>query len=150
MRFKQRVEVVDMNSSLSLSPAYIAPGVRLSPSSPPKYSYPFVDLTSPYSPSDDSCLPPLPPLPPFPHPPPGLPCYELSNITPTSCPISDQPPANPSPPPSPTSPMLFLTAQLVEHHMANMDTEQDTSLMFVKPAAPPALSLLFRGVSKNP
>jgi hypothetical protein len=137
MRFKQRVEVVDMTSSpsyspsLSLSPAYIAPGVRLSPSSPPKYSYPFVDLTSPYSPSDDSCLPPLPPLPPFPHPSPGLPCYELSNI-------------------SPTSPMLFLTAQLVEHHMANMDTEQDTSLMFVKPAAPPALSLLFRGVSKNP
>ena len=47
-------------------------------------------------------------------------------------------PANPSPPPSPTISMLSLTAQLEEHHMANMDTVQDASLMFIKPSDPPA------------
>jgi len=88
MKFKQSVEVVDItmtspsysptqSPSLSLSPAYLAPGDSPSPSTSPKYSYPVVDLTSPYSPSDDACIPPLPPLPPLPppslYPPPPLP-----------------------------------------------------------------------------
>jgi len=43
-----------------------------------------------------------------------------------------------SPPASPTTSLLSLTAQLEEHHLAHTDTMQDASLMFVKPNAPPA------------
>merc|ERR550519_753511 len=54
--------------SLSLSPVYIPPGD--SPSTPPspKYSFSLIDLTSPYSPTDESAIMTLPPLPPLPPP----------------------------------------------------------------------------------
>jgi len=99
MKFKQSVEVVDMTSpsysptqspSLSLSPTYIAPGDSPSPPTTPKYSYPVVDLTSPYSPSDDACI--LPPLPPLPPPP---------SISPP--PLPPPPPSFPDPVPTTTS-----------------------------------------------
>ena len=74
LKYKKSVEVVDLSPQysptqspiLSLSPDYEAPSLESPDSSPP-----LVDLTSPYSPSDEvpsdqppSPLPPLPPLPP--------------------------------------------------------------------------------------
>jgi len=124
MKFKKSVEVVDMTASpsysptqspsLSLSPTYIAPGDSPSPPTSPRYSYPVVDLTSPYSPSDDACiLPPLPPLPPPPTispPPPPPPSFP--DPVPTTIfnrneeplpPGEDSLPYNAPPPPGPPS-----------------------------------------------
>jgi len=121
MRFKQSVEVVDMTSpsysptqspSLSLSPMYIPPGDSPSPPTSPKYSYPLVDLTSPYSPTDDSMtLPPLPPLPPPstspppPLPPPSPPSYPDPVPTTTSKPEEPLPPGEDTPPSIALSPL---------------------------------------------
>merc|ERR1719376_1287176 len=124
MKFKHSVEVVDMTASpsysptqspsLSLSPTYIAPGDSPSPPTSPRYSYPVVDLTSPYSPSDDACIiPPLPPLPPPPSispPPPPPPSFP--DPVPTTIfnrneeplpPGEDSLPYNVPPPPGPPS-----------------------------------------------
>merc|ERR1719166_467475 len=65
LKYKKSVEVVDLSPSysptqspaLSLSPSYEAPGIDSPVSSPP-----LVDLTSPYSPTDE--VPSSPPLPP--------------------------------------------------------------------------------------
>ena len=69
-----------------LSPDYIPPSIESgSVLSPTKSSYQFVDLTSPYSPTDRPTTPPLPPLPP---------------------PASSLSPLPPLPPPSPSVVLL--------------------------------------------
>jgi len=123
MKFKQSVDVVDMTASpsysptqspsLSLSPTYIAPGDSPSPPTSPRYSYPVVDLTSPYSPSDEACiLPPLPPLPPPPSisppppPPPSFPDPVPTTIFRNEEPLppgEDSLPFSAPPPPGPPS-----------------------------------------------
>ena len=95
LKYKKSVEVVNLSPSysptqsptLTLSPSYEAPGLDSPVSSPP-----LVDLTSPYSPSDE--LPSSPPLPPLPPPvqttaPPPLPPAEPSS---TSLPPPPPPP----------------------------------------------------------
>eukprot|EP00092_Neocalanus_flemingeri_P038433 GFUD01041840.1.p1 GENE.GFUD01041840.1~~GFUD01041840.1.p1 ORF type:complete len:1113 (-),score=288.64 GFUD01041840.1:486-3824(-) len=70
----------------------------------------------------------------------------LDLVTPTTSPpksfVAPDTNKQPSPLSSPISPpttcVLSLTAQLEEHHMANTDTMADASLLFVKPAPPPA------------
>ena len=104
LKYKKSVEVVDLSPSysptqspaLSLSPSYEAPGIDSPVSSPP-----LVDLTSPYSPTDE--VPSSPPLPPLPPPvqstaPPPLPPPE-----PSSC----SPPPPPLPPARAVSPPIF-------------------------------------------
>jgi len=54
--------------------------------------------------------------------------------------VTLSPEKRPSPPSSPTTSLLSLTAQLEEHHLATTDTMQDASLMFIKPVAPPIRS----------
>jgi len=123
MKFKQSVEVVDMTSpsysptqspSQSLSPGYHAPGESPSPPSSPKYTFPLVDLTSPYSPSDDSCMtlpypPPLPPLPPPSlSPPPPLPPQSPISFYPDPVPTTTSKPEEPLPPGEDTPPSISL------------------------------------------
>ena len=104
LKYKKSVEVVDLSPSysptqspaLSLSPSYEAPGIDSPVASPP-----LVDLTSPYSPTDE--VPSSPPLPPLPPPvqstaPPPLPPPE---------PSSSSPPPPPLPPARTLSPSIF-------------------------------------------
>jgi len=84
LKYKKSVEVVDLSPSYSpsqspaliLSPVYEAPAPGVVS---PQHSPPLVDLTSPYSPTDElGSSPPLPPLPPpvltkAPPPPPASP-----------------------------------------------------------------------------
>merc|ERR1719167_37169 len=81
--------------TMSISPVYVAPDDSDSPPLSPKYTCSVVDLTSPYSPTDDSCsnadtVPPLPPLPP-----------PLLQLPPPP------PPPTSSPPPLPSFPLSF-------------------------------------------
>merc|ERR1719186_241734 len=61
----------------------------------------------------------------------------MTNPYPEQPSVTLSPKKHPSPPLSPTTSLLSLTAQLEEHHLATIDTMQDASLMFIKPVAPP-------------
>merc|ERR1719508_107445 len=61
----------------------------------------------------------------------------MTNPNPEHPSVTLSPEKHPSPPPSPTTFLLSLTAQLEEHHLATTDTMQDASLMFIEPVAPP-------------